>query len=165
MAYGAAGVLFGAAAYANVHQAARASTDQWLADARLLMQEAAGRLPQGRPTLVDLAPLAGGAQVAPGDSATTRPTRQQVGGVPSAGVEVRLSSRRWVELRTAPAEAGALPWLALLLPLALIGPLAAWGGAWAERGAAGPQRSEEHTSELQSQSNLVCRLLLEKKKI
>src|SRR5688572_31730582 len=27
----------------------------------------------------------------------------------------------------------------------------------------GPQRSEEHTSELQSQSNLVCRLLLEKK--
>src|SRR5688572_32596115 len=29
------------------------------------------------------------------------------------------------------------------------------GGAW---------RSEEHTSELQSQSNLVCRLLLEKKK-
>src|SRR2546430_7157224 len=32
-------------------------------------------------------------------------------------------------------------------------------GAAGERG-----RSEEHTSELQSQSNLVCRLLLEKKK-
>src|SRR2546427_7219812 len=28
----------------------------------------------------------------------------------------------------------------------------------------GYSRSEEHTSELQSQSNLVCRLLLEKKK-
>src|SRR2546427_9479786 len=28
----------------------------------------------------------------------------------------------------------------------------------------GQLRSEEHTSELQSQSNLVCRLLLEKKK-
>src|SRR2546427_4720219 len=28
----------------------------------------------------------------------------------------------------------------------------------------GASRSEEHTSELQSQSNLVCRLLLEKKK-
>src|SRR2546430_11389431 len=28
-----------------------------------------------------------------------------------------------------------------------------------------PKRSEEHTSELQSQSNLVCRLLLEKKKL
>src|SRR2546430_9068903 len=29
----------------------------------------------------------------------------------------------------------------------------------------GTSRSEEHTSELQSQSNLVCRLLLEKKNI
>src|SRR2546430_10609870 len=36
----------------------------------------------------------------------------------------------------------------------------------ARRGEGGPHdfRSEEHTSELQSQSNLVCRLLLEKKK-
>src|SRR2546430_4499660 len=31
-------------------------------------------------------------------------------------------------------------------------------------GGAALVRSEEHTSELQSQSNLVCRLLLEKKK-
>src|SRR5262249_59662294 len=31
-------------------------------------------------------------------------------------------------------------------------------------GRAGPGRSEEHTSELQSLTNLVCRLLLEKKK-
>src|SRR5690606_40271306 len=31
-------------------------------------------------------------------------------------------------------------------------------------GAGGAQRSEEHTSELQSRENLVCRLLLEKKK-
>src|SRR2546430_13556787 len=31
-------------------------------------------------------------------------------------------------------------------------------------GLCGASRSEEHTSELQSQSNLVCRLLLEKKK-
>src|SRR3989475_5704752 len=33
-----------------------------------------------------------------------------------------------------------------------------------DKEAAGAKRSEEHTSELQSQSNLVCRLLLEKKK-
>src|SRR2546430_12506510 len=57
----------------------------------------------------------------------------------------------------------------------------AWDGAWYCRGYFDdgtpfgarenaearidslPQRSEEHTSELQSQSNLVCRLLLEKK--
>src|SRR2546430_10894986 len=32
------------------------------------------------------------------------------------------------------------------------------------RTAGAHKRSEEHTSELQSQSNLVCRLLLEKKK-
>src|SRR2546430_4174532 len=36
-------------------------------------------------------------------------------------------------------------------------------GAAADVGAT-DDRSEEHTSELQSQSNLVCRLLLEKKK-
>src|SRR2546422_7694160 len=34
--------------------------------------------------------------------------------------------------------------------------------AWA---AANPRRSEEHTSELQSRLHLVCRLLLEKKKM
>src|SRR2546430_15222015 len=42
------------------------------------------------------------------------------------------------------------------------------GGAGAVQHGPGPPggpRSEEHTSELQSQSNLVCRLLLEKKKI
>src|SRR5256885_12569349 len=33
-----------------------------------------------------------------------------------------------------------------------------------QRGAVYPKRSEEHTSELQSPCNLVCRLLLEKKK-
>src|SRR6478736_10086651 len=33
-----------------------------------------------------------------------------------------------------------------------------WAARWRP-----PPRSEEHTSELQSQSNLVCRLLLEKK--
>src|SRR5688572_31054968 len=37
-----------------------------------------------------------------------------------------------------------------------------WGFAACD--AALRARSEEHTSELQSQSNLVCRLLLEKKK-
>src|SRR5438270_2009384 len=42
----------------------------------------------------------------------------------------------------------------------------AWRAAWWPRAWPRPcsRRSEEHTSELQSQSNLVCRLLLEKKK-
>src|SRR2546430_7098696 len=37
-------------------------------------------------------------------------------------------------------------------------------GDLSQRSFFGIGRSEEHTSELQSQSNLVCRLLLEKKK-
>src|SRR2546430_7093879 len=36
--------------------------------------------------------------------------------------------------------------------------------AWSPARSIVRRRSEEHTSELQSQSNLVCRLLLEKKK-
>src|SRR2546430_10627276 len=44
-------------------------------------------------------------------------------------------------------------------------PTRAWDSPPGSRSRArDPQRSEEHTSELQSQSNLVCRLLLEKKK-
>src|SRR2546421_2814221 len=50
-------------------------------------------------------------------------------------------------------------------------PILRWpGGCYADdyhwRDGIGPleQRSEEHTSELQSRSDLVCRLLLEKKK-
>src|SRR2546427_3286536 len=37
-------------------------------------------------------------------------------------------------------------------------------GTFSQAAQRGETRSEEHTSELQSQSNLVCRLLLEKKK-
>src|SRR5688572_31002701 len=38
-------------------------------------------------------------------------------------------------------------------------------GLYQMRGSMPARRSEEHTSELQSQSNLVCRLLLEKKNV
>src|SRR3712207_8108237 len=48
-------------------------------------------------------------------------------------------------------------------PQALAGPLLPLR-AEGVPGRAGPQRSEEHTSELQSRQYLVCRLLLEKKK-
>src|SRR2546430_13274526 len=56
-------------------------------------------------------------------------------------------------------------------PLGVAFSLCPHGAQRAVRGASQPrepqrlvERSEEHTSELQSQSNLVCRLLLEKKK-
>src|SRR5256886_16702045 len=64
----------------------------------------------------------------------------------------------------------APPRLGALLPggrLGLRTSPAAVAAAWARRvraaRRAGP-RSEEHTSELQAQSNIACRLLLEKKK-
>src|SRR2546430_13625433 len=48
---------------------------------------------------------------------------------------------------------------------ALAGRRSAYAASPPRTAQSGPrQRSEEHTSELQSQSNLVCRLLLEKKK-
>src|SRR2546427_9627757 len=46
-----------------------------------------------------------------------------------------------------------------------LGDPAEWLVEWKWDGIRAQIRSEEHTSELQSQSNLVCRLLLEKKKI
>src|SRR2546430_9513705 len=59
-------------------------------------------------------------------------------------------------------SAGAVPWFPGMAPL-LLAP-----GRSPDRSlivlADTLGRSEDHTSELQSQSNLVCRLLLEKKK-
>src|SRR5688572_31290024 len=55
------------------------------------------------------------------------------------------------------ASASGLP----IQPLALAATRARRLGSWDRMIV---PRSEEHTSELQSQSNLVCRLLLEKKK-
>src|SRR2546427_8845402 len=43
-------------------------------------------------------------------------------------------------------------------------PISSWHRGWDRRVRQHEMRSEEHTSELQSQSNIVCRLLLEKKK-
>src|SRR5688572_33185105 len=57
-----------------------------------------------------------------------------------------------------PAESARMvPWLISAAP-----ELPIW--AVSPRNTIPGLRSEEHTSELQSQSNLVCRLLLEKKK-
>src|SRR2546430_6082842 len=51
------------------------------------------------------------------------------------------------------------------LPISLLGKMGEQRLAqFVHPGVALGHRSEEHTSELQSQSNLVCRLLLEKKK-
>src|SRR2546422_7803912 len=57
------------------------------------------------------------------------------------------------------ASRGLLWALMLMLPFPYIANTAGWLTA-----ELGRQRSEEHTSELQSRLHLVCRLLLEKKK-
>src|SRR5688572_31872414 len=66
------------------------------------------------------------------------------------------------------------PYTTLFRSALAIGGVLALSGEWTAKGlrwqpailfpVVGAFRSEEHTSELQSQSNLVCRLLLEKKK-
>src|SRR5690349_23631623 len=64
----------------------------------------------------------------------------------------------------------ALPILGLQDDAAVVGPIAVQGQDETLERALGPHvrrdidRSEEHTSELQSRRDLVCRLLLEKKK-
>src|SRR2546426_2400219 len=69
---------------------------------------------------------------------------------------------RWLPapLDLTPAEKAAIPPTAVALGLVvLLSAVLVRGGALRGMG-----RSEEHTSELQSPCNLVCRLLLEKKK-
>src|SRR2546427_6477974 len=60
----------------------------------------------------------------------------------------------WAQVRTALDPSVAGPWI-------MVGAI---GGLVVAFITISSTRSEEHTSELQSQSNLVCRLLLEKKK-
>src|SRR2546430_3062492 len=66
-----------------------------------------------------------------------------------------------------PPRSTLFPYTTLFRSLAATGRAADWEMSLDTRlvsSDAGRSRSEEHTSELQSQSNLVCRLLLEKKK-
>src|SRR5262249_61726866 len=76
-----------------------------------------------------------------------------------------LFDLRWRARRDGDADVIALPNLlpgppCLIERRTFVGPRNAGGGDNGERDC----RSEEHTSELQSLTNIVCRLLLEKKK-
>src|SRR5881296_1833289 len=164
--YGVVAVLFGTAVFADVRGAAGDATDRWLYDTRLLMQEAAARIPEVRSAPAGLTTLVRGAEIVPGDSGPSAAWRRAAGGVPKAAVAVRLAPGRWVELRTAPAEARTAVWLPVMLGLAALGPLGALLAAWSTATAPRPRRetmaawaflapsarSEEHTSELQSHS-------------
>src|SRR5688500_19712405 len=94
----------------------------------------------------------------PATARVPRAVKKRLRAVNEEGDEMSSSPARRhpaaAALRLAPAFAGAL------LALALAAPAAAVPGVAFVHG----KRSEEHTSELQSPCNLVCRLLLEKKK-
>src|SRR2546430_5934135 len=91
--------------------------------------------------------------------------------------DISTSSRFFFLMIRRPPRSTLFPYTTLFrsqMPQRLIGPRPGairpregQGGGGQQRHAAqrlDADRSEEHTSELQSQSNLVCRLLLEKKK-
>ena len=137
-----AALLLGLAAYADVRGAARRSTNEWLTATRLLMQEAATRLPgpRIRVTLSDLTPMILGAELVWADSTTQQPRRARVRGTAVAVVAARLGSGRWADLRTSPAEAFTGVWLVGLLGLALLGPLGFAALQWGQRTAPGEVR-------------------------
>ena len=139
--YGAAAGLFGVAMFADVRLAARVATNRWLSDARLLMQEAMARVPEARAAPTSLASIARGAELVPAESLGLDVVRRDVAGVVRAVVAVRLGPGRWVELRARPVEAGTAPWLAVLLGLAALGPLAALLAGWSL--AASPRQRRE----------------------
>src|SRR5207302_1983139 len=61
--YGLVAALFGVAVFAELRGAAGDATDEWLYDTRLLMQEAAARIPEVRSVPASLATLARGAEI------------------------------------------------------------------------------------------------------
>jgi multiple sugar transport system permease protein len=140
--YGIVAVLFGVAVFAEVRGAAGDATDRWLYDTRLLMQEAAARIPEIRSAPAGLTTLTreGGAEIVPGDSGPAAAWRRAPGGVPTAVVAVRLAPGRWVELRSRPGEAGTAGWLPVMLGLAALGPLGALIAAWSTASAPRPRR-------------------------
>src|SRR2546421_5956928 len=64
-----------------------------------------------------------------------------------------------------PPRSTLFPYTTLFRSLHTERPLCSRAGSSATRPGTATPRSEEHTSELQSRSDLVCRLLLEKKNI
>src|SRR5690242_21612298 len=77
-----------------------------------------------------------------------------------------LFRSRCVQISTpVTSNASSTTEISTLARLPMVDQLPSWSRRGQLRGSAErPSRSEEHTSELQSHVNLVCRLLLEKKK-
>ena len=140
-----AALLLALAGYLDVRGAARQSTDRWLIDTRRLLQEAATRLPtpRARPLITELAAIVRDAEVVTGEPGESAPRRVRIDGERRAVVAVLLVPGRWIELRAVPADAEAPKWLILLVPSALLGPLAIMALRWAQRT---PPRTRRETT-------------------
>src|SRR3989475_509341 len=88
------------------------------------------------------AALVGDGEIVAAEPAESAPRRVRIDGEPRAVVAVLIGSGRWVELRSVPAEIEAPRWLILLVPCALLGPIAILGLRWAQRT---PPRSRRET--------------------
>jgi ABC-type sugar transport system permease subunit len=147
--YAAAALLLGLAAYGDARGAAARGTDRWLDQTRLLLLEAAQRLPAAGSEATTLAPLAraggAGADLSPGTEAGAEAgihiAREQ--GMPRAVLTARMGPGRWVTLATTPAQATTGGWLALCLGLAALGPLALRVLSWGARATVRPRRLRE----------------------
>src|SRR5690606_41146111 len=82
-------------------------------------------------------------------------------GPPPAGSAVTYEPGGQLELSSPPLPGPAAAHAALAADLAHVGKPLADAGLRLEGRGLDPHRSEEHTSELQSRENLVCRLLLD----
>ena len=122
--YTCAAFLLGCAAYLEVRTVAKRATDQWLADTKALVQEAATRFPGGL-GIDEVAVLARGGELVQSDNVPQRRTRRRVRGVVMGIAAVRMGSGRWAELRRPAEEAAPNGWLICVIGLTLLGPAGA----------------------------------------
>jgi hypothetical protein len=125
VAYAAAALVAGCAAYLDVRAAAKRATDQWLAETRALVQEATTHAPRGL-DVADVASIVRGGTLVPAAVAVRDPTPRRLNRGAVAALVVRMGAGRWAELRTRAAEAATGGWFLCTIALALLGPASVW---------------------------------------
>jgi hypothetical protein len=130
LAHTAVALAVGCVAYFAVWTAAKRATDRWLVETGALVQEATTHAP-GSLDVADVAGLVRGGTLTAAELIPRDPTPRRHHGV--ASVVVRMGGGRWAELRTPAAEAATGVWVLCFIGLALLGPVAVWIAARAER--------------------------------
>jgi ABC-type sugar transport system permease subunit len=140
-----AATLAGLSGYRQAVVASRKATDQWLERARVLIEDAASRVPaRAAPVMIPrLAGLVRGAEFVPSDSGSSVIHRVEVGGLPRAEVRVRVAQRGWHAVRALPGEAVVSGWRILALAAAGLGPALAAFIGWLARARGRPRARGE----------------------